>query len=211
MGDCARLSLSTPSTAISRSSSGDSVTKEPIAGVSFRITKMNGEFVGRLQDRSRVASFSCELEPGCYSCWRPPPSPASFGQHPSEFEVKKGNAGTAGVENVPLSGLQIVKQDQDGKPLAGCSLGAKSWTARTGTFTVTRRVICYIPDLKRASIPSTEVRGTGHSQADTLPRNSWSETGKPEQGGLHQQRVPVFWSSARWIPRPCGLGNVASA
>ena len=192
-GDCVRLEFVNTKYSDFQVMKRDSVTKEPIAGVSFRITKMNGEYVGDYKTGSGGA-FSCELEPGWYSCFETATIPGYvLNSTPQNFEVKEGKPVLLEFENVPLSGLQIVKQDQAGKPLAGVQFSIKELDGRDiGTFTSDEAGICYIPDLKEGFYVVTEVKGLSTHKGDSLPRNIHIETGKLNKVVYTNYEYPVL-------------------
>lgn len=192
-GDCARLEFVNTKYSDFQVIKRDSVTKEPIAGVSFRITKMNGEYIGDYKTGAG-GTFSCELEPGWYSCFETATIPGYvLDSTPQNFEVKEDKPVLLEFENVPLSGLQIVKQDQAGKPLAGVQFSVKELDGRDiGTFTSDEAGICYIPDLKEGFYTVTEIRGLASHKADTLPRNVRVETGKLNKVVYTNYEYPVL-------------------
>ena len=192
-GDCARLEFVNTKYSDFQAVKRDSITKEPLVGISFRITKMNGEYVGDYKTGAG-GTFSCELEPGWYSCFETATVPGFvLDSTPQNFEVKEGKPVLLEFENVPLSGLQIVKQDQNGKPLAGVQFSVKKLDGQDlGTFTTDEAGICYIPDLKEGFYTVTEVRGLATHKADTLPRNVRVETGKLNKVVYTNNEYPVL-------------------
>ena len=112
---------------------------------------------------------------------------------PQNFEVKEGKPVLLEFENVPLSGLQIVKQDQNGKPLAGVQFSVKKLDGQDlGTFTTDEAGICYIPDLLEGFYTVTEIRGLATHKADTLPRNVRVEAGKLNKVVYTNYEYPVL-------------------
>ena len=99
----------------------DSNTRQPIAGVSFAVSKMNGERVGEFVTGSDGLIFLPGLESGWYTVVE---TKATDGyvidSQPRNVEVKWGAPVTLTVENTAMAGLLIVKTDAaNGKPLAG--------------------------------------------------------------------------------------------
>ena len=154
---------------------------------------MNGEYVGDYKTGAG-GTFSCELAPGWYSCFETATIPGYvLDSTPQNFEVKEGKPVLLEFENVPLSGLQIVKQDQAGKPLAGVQFSVKELDGRdVGTFTSDEAGICYIPDLKEGFYTVTEIRGLATHKADTLPRNVRVETGRLNKVVYTNYEYPVL-------------------
>ena len=99
----------------------DSNTRQPIAGVSFAVSKMNGERVGEFVTGSDGLIFLPGLESGWYTVVE---SKAADGyvidSQPRNVEVKWGAPVTLTVENTAMAGLLIVKTDAvTGEPIAG--------------------------------------------------------------------------------------------
>lgn len=192
-GDCARLEFVNTKYSDFQAIKRDSVTKEPIAGVSFRITKMNGEYVGDYKTGSG-GTFSCELEPGWYTCFETAAIPGYvLNNEPQNFEVKEGKPVLLEFENVPLSGLQILKQDQDGNPLAGVQFSVRELDGREiGTFTSDESGVCFIEGLKEGYYVVTEIKGLDTHKGDSLPRNVHVETGKLNKVVYTNYEYPIL-------------------
>jgi uncharacterized surface anchored protein len=99
----------------------DANTRQPIAGVSFEVSKMNGETIGEFTTDKAGLIFVSSLEPGYYTVTE---TKAANGyiidSEPRNVEVTYGKSATLTVENTAMSGLLIVKTDAaTGKPLAG--------------------------------------------------------------------------------------------
>jgi uncharacterized surface anchored protein len=99
----------------------DGNTRQPIAGVSFSVSKMDGECVGEFTTGKDGTIFIPNLESGWYTVAE---TKAASGyiidSRPRSVEIKWGQPATLTVENTSMSGLLIVKTDEaTGKPLAG--------------------------------------------------------------------------------------------
>jgi uncharacterized surface anchored protein len=99
----------------------DSGTRQPIAGVSFSVSKMNGERVGEFTTGKDGTIFIPNIESGWYTVAE---TKAAAGyiidSRPRSVEIKWGQATTLTVENTSMAGLLIVKTDAaTAKPLAG--------------------------------------------------------------------------------------------
>lgn len=105
----------------------NAVTKEPIAGVEFNITKMNGEkinndYQGYTFKTDKIGQiYIPNLEDGIYHVTETKAADGYFiDSEPKTIEVKSGKTAILEVLNQPSSGLLIVKTDSNtGKPLAG--------------------------------------------------------------------------------------------
>jgi uncharacterized surface anchored protein len=99
----------------------DANTRQPIADVSFEVSKMNGEKIGEFTTDKAGLIFVSSLEPGYYTVTE---TKAAGGyildSEPRNVEIAYGKSATLTVENTAMSGLLIVKTDAaTGKPLAG--------------------------------------------------------------------------------------------
>jgi uncharacterized surface anchored protein len=99
----------------------DGNTRQPIAGVSFSVSKMSGERVGEFTTDRAGAIFIPGLESGWYTVTE---TKAANGyvidSQPRNIEVRWGQPVTLTVENTAMSGLLIVKTDANtGRPLQG--------------------------------------------------------------------------------------------
>ncbi|GHU37876.1 hypothetical protein FACS1894105_10770 [Clostridia bacterium] len=111
----------------------NSVTKQPIAGVDFIITKMSGEavnneFRGRTFTTDNVGQiFIPQLEDSYYIITETRAADGYFiDSKPKTVLVQSGKTTLLEVENTPQSGLLIVKTDAStGKPLAGAVYDVK--------------------------------------------------------------------------------------
>ena len=171
----------------------DSVSKEVIANVSFRIEKLNGEYVMDAKTGPN-GTFTCELEPGWFRCFETASVPGYVkNPEPIVFEVKKGKPILLEFENDPLSGLQIVKQDQDGNPLAQIQFTVTELDGKNvGTFTSDETGICFVPDLKEGYYVVTETKGRSTHKGDSLPRNIFVETGKLNKVVYTNYEYPIL-------------------
>ncbi len=99
----------------------DSETGEPLEGVEFSISKMNGEKIGTFKTDSEGMIYISDLEDGYYTVTE---TEGLEGYHwdeePKTVEVKSGKQTIVEVENQPYSGLVIEKTNsRTGKPIEG--------------------------------------------------------------------------------------------
>ena len=99
----------------------DAVTRQPIAGVEFSVSRINGEKIGSYTTDKSGLIFVPNLTEGTYSIVEEICGDGYLrDSEPKLVEVKKGVTVTLEVENTPMSGLLIVKRDEmTGKPLQG--------------------------------------------------------------------------------------------
>ena len=99
----------------------NSATRQPIEGVEFAVTKMNGERIGVYKtDKSGIIVVTA-LEPGWYTVSEVKAADGYIlDAEPQNVEIARGETATLEITNTPMSGLLIVKTDEaTGKPLAG--------------------------------------------------------------------------------------------
>ena len=99
----------------------DSETGEPLEGVSFSVSKMNGEKIGTFKTDKEGMVYISNLEDGHYTVTE---TEGLEGYHwdkePKTVEVKSGKQTILEVENQPYSGLVIEKTNsRTGDPIEG--------------------------------------------------------------------------------------------
>lgn len=99
----------------------DSETGEPLEGVSFSVSKMNGEKIGAFKTDKEGMVYISDLEDGYYTVTE---TEGLEGYHwnkePKTVEVKSGKQTIVEVENQPYSGLVIEKTNsRTGDPIEG--------------------------------------------------------------------------------------------
>ena len=99
----------------------DSETGEPLEGVSFSVSKMNGEKIGTFKTDKEGMVYISNLEDGYYTVTE---TEGLEGYHwdkePKTVEVKSGKQTILEVENQPYSGLVIEKTNsRTGDPIEG--------------------------------------------------------------------------------------------
>ena len=99
----------------------DSETGEPLEGVEFSISKMNGEKIGSFQTDKEGMIYISDLEDGYYTVTETEGLEGyHWNQEPKTVEVKSGKQTIVEVENQPYSGLVIEKTNsRTGKPIEG--------------------------------------------------------------------------------------------
>jgi len=99
----------------------NSETRQPIGGVVFSLSKMDGARIGTYTTDETGMVFIPNLEPGWYTAVEMKTADGYLlDATPHNVEVKKGQDATLEVLNKPMSGLLITKTDaQTGKPLQG--------------------------------------------------------------------------------------------
>lgn len=174
----------------------DSVTKLPLQGIKFRITKLTGDIVGDFVTGPGGFFTVDGLEPNTYyTCFETASIPGYIlDQTPQTFQIKKGESIVLEFENKPLSGLQIRKTDAvTGLPLAGVEFKVTELDSRLiGNYTTPESGIIFIEGLKPGYYIVQEIKGLSTHKPDTAPRNVLVETGKLNVVEYRNQPYPVL-------------------
>lgn len=159
----------------------DAVTGEPLQGVKFRVTKMNGEYVGDYVTGAGGYFAVSDLKPDWYTAYET----ATIAGYvldttPQNIQIKKGALAVLEFTNKPLSGLQIKKVDSvTGEPLSGVEFKVTELSgALVGNYTTDSAGLVFVPELKEGWYVVTETRGLAGYKPDTAPRNVEIKTGK---------------------------------
>ncbi|GHU80099.1 hypothetical protein FACS1894191_4510 [Clostridia bacterium] len=152
----------------------DAVTGEPLQGVKFRLTKMNGEYVGDYVTGAGGYFAVSGLTPDWYTCYETA-GVAGYvlDSTPQNIQIKKGALAVLEFTNKPLAGLQIKKVDAvTGLPLAGVDFSVAGLDGRrVGTFTTDDAGLIFVPDLREGWLVVAETKGLSGYKPDTAPRN----------------------------------------
>ena len=99
----------------------DEETRQPISGVEFLVTRINGERLGIYRTNSRGVITLDELAPGWYTVTEVKAAEGyALDAQPHDIQVRDGQTATLELTNRPLGGLIIHKLDSvTNKPLAG--------------------------------------------------------------------------------------------
>lgn len=99
----------------------DSETGEPLEGVSFSVSKMNGEKIGTFKTDKEGMVYISDLEDGYYTVTETEGlENYHWDKEPKTVEVKSGKQTILKVENQPYSGLVIEKTNsRTGDPIEG--------------------------------------------------------------------------------------------
>jgi uncharacterized surface anchored protein len=151
----------------------DANTRQPIAGVSFEVSKMNGEKIGEFTTDKAGLIFVSSLEPGYYTVTE---TKAAGGyildSEPRSVEITYGKSATLTVENTAMSGLLIVKTDEaTRKPLAGVKFEVKKPNGeQLGIFTTDISGQIRLTDVPAGTLIVTETQALDGYEIDTAAR-----------------------------------------
>ncbi len=174
----------------------DSVTKAPIQGAKFRVTKLSGDIIGEYVTGPSGFFVVEGLEPGTYyTCFETATVPGYIHDPtPQTFKVSKGESALIQFENAPLSGLQIRKTDSvTGLPLAGVEFKLTELNGRLiGNYTTPDSGIIFVEDLKPGYYVVQEVKSLPTHKPDTAPRNVEIKTGELNVVEYRNRPYPVL-------------------
>jgi len=173
----------------------DAVTGEPLQGVKFRVTKMNGEYVGDYVTGAGGYFAVSDLEPDWYTAYETATIAGYvLDSTPQNIQIKKGTLAVLEFTNRPLSGLQIKKVDAvTREPLAGVEFKVTELDGRlVGSYTTDEVGLVFVPNLDAGWYVVTEVKGLTGYKPDTVPRNVEVKTGELNVVEYQNQPYPVF-------------------
>ena len=180
----------------------------PVAGVTFRIEKLNGEFVKEVTtDETGKASVS-DLDSGDYVVTEiRVPDGMLLDTTPKNVTIKDGETATVTFINDSRSGIRIVKTvEQTGKPLEGVEFSIERDNGeKIGTFTTDEDGMIYVP-LDPGTYVVREIDAPSGFEVDSTPRTVVVKPNVPtvleyenaKMGGIRIQKVDS--ETGRGIP-----------
>jgi uncharacterized surface anchored protein len=168
----------------------DAVTGESLTGAKFRITKMNGEFLGEYTtERGGVIHIS-DLEDGFISIVEIK-SPAGYvlDASPKVVEIK-GKSAFVEFENSPMSSLQIKKVDDiTGDVISGAEFEITKINGEyVGHYTTNRYGMIAVPELEDGWYIVAETRAAKGYKCYS-PAGSGVRDQEIRKAGLHTCRL----------------------
>ena len=145
----------------------------PLAGATFRLTKMNGELVGEYTTGRNGFVTIPELDPGWYVAVEiKAPDGYKLNNIPQKVELKAGEPAILEFENEELPHLQIYKYDSvTKKPLAGVAIRVEKLDGeRIGDFKTNQAGLIAIPDLEPGAYVCYEIATVPGYQLDMTPQ-----------------------------------------
>jgi len=148
----------------------DSVTRQPLGGVVFAVSKFSGEKIGDFTTGRDGLIYISQLEPGYYTVTE---IRTIEGYHadsePRTVEIIFGKNAFLEIENVPISSLIIIKTDmQTRKPLEGVRFDiSKANGERVGTYTTDWNGWIYVDGLAAGRYHVVETEALWGYERDT--------------------------------------------
>ncbi len=175
----------------------DAETGETIPGVTFKVTKANGSFIGEYKtDESGMITVS-GLEPGAYTIVEVATvNGYILDTTPKTVTLEEDNPTVVTVEikNKPLAGLQIRKIDgATNKPLAGVEFELRTAAgAFIGKYTTDAAGVIFVENLKPGTYVITELSTKENYTLDATPRTVVVKSGKMTLETFKNYPYPVL-------------------
>lgn len=161
----------------------DSVTKEPLAGATFKVTTSDGRFVA--QDGGAISTNGLyttdangqihivDLDPDTYVVTEVTAPDGYLMDAPSQtVKIEKNDTQTLTFYDTPLGGLTIVKVDSEsGKRLEGAKIEVAKMNGEiVGTYVTDKLGVIQLPDLDDGWYQLTEIKAPKGYLLDSTPQ-----------------------------------------
>ena len=161
----------------------DSVTKEPLAGATFKVTTSDGKFVA--QDGGATSTNGLyttdangqihivDLDPDTYVVTEVTAPDGYLMDAPSQtVKIEKNDTQTLTFYDTPLGGLTIVKVDSEsGKRLEGAKIEVAKMNGEiVGTYVTDKLGVIQLPDLDDGWYQLTEIKAPKGYLLDSTPQ-----------------------------------------
>lgn len=161
----------------------DSVTKEPLAGATFKVTTSDGRFVA--QDGGATSTNGLyttdangqihivDLDPDTYVVTEVTAPDGYLMDAPSQtVKIEKNDTQTLAFYDTPLGGLTIVKVDSEsGKRLEGAKIEVAKMNGEiVGTYVTDKLGVIQLPDLDDGWYQLTEIKAPKGYLLDSTPQ-----------------------------------------
>lgn len=161
----------------------DSVTKEPLAGATFKVTTSDGRFV--VQDGGATSTNGLyttdangqihivDLDPDTYVVTEVTAPDGYLMDAPSQtVKIEKNDTQTLTFYDTPLGGLTIVKVDSEsGKRLEGAKIEVAKMNGEiVGTYVTDKLGVIQLPDLDDGWYQLTEIKAPKGYLLDSTPQ-----------------------------------------
>ena len=161
----------------------DSVTKEPLAGATFKVTTSDGRFVaqdggatstnGLYTTDAKGQIHIVDLDPDTYVVTEVTAPDGYLMDAPSQtVKIEKNDTQTLTFYDTPLGGLTIVKVDSEsGKRLEGAKIEVAKMNGEiVGTYVTDKLGVIQLPDLDDGWYQLTEIKAPKGYLLDSTPQ-----------------------------------------
>ena len=175
----------------------DSVTKEPLAGATFKVTTSDGRFVA--QDGGATSTNGLyttdangqihivDLDPDTYVVTEVTAPDGYLMDAPSQtVKIEKNDTQTLTFYDTPLGGLTIVKVDSEsGKRLEGAKIEVAKMNGEiVGTYVTDKLGVIQLPDLDDGWYQLTEIKAPKGYLLDSTPQKGEVKKGEANTFGF---------------------------
>ena len=159
----------------------DSITRNPLQGAAFTVSKANGECIGTFTTEADGKVLVPGLDEGVYVVGEiSAPDGYVIDEAPKNVTVKSGALATVEFVNKPLSGIEIIKTDSvTNNPLAGATFTVEHANgSKVGTYKTDSSGKAIVSGLAEGTyIVSETIAPSGYMLNDT-PKNAIVTSGK---------------------------------
>lgn len=158
----------------------DALSKEPVAGVTFRIEQIDGSYDEYKTTDENGQIFLENIEPGSYKVTETAvPGNYLLDSTPKTVNLVPDQTATLEFFNLQRPGLLIQKVDKNGNPIEGIQFDiSKKGGESLGTFTTNAQGEIFIPDLEEGYYIVTETKTIDGFILDPTPHEVYLEGGK---------------------------------
>jgi len=159
----------------------DAITRKPLQGAAFDVTKANGERVGTFRTEADGKVLISDLTEGVYVVGEiSAPDGYQLDESPKNVTVTSGKLATVEFTNKPYSGIQIIKTDAvSHAPLSGATFSVERVNGeKIGTFKTDVSGKVVIPDLTEGGYIVSETIAPDGYILDNTPQTVTVKSGK---------------------------------
>ena len=174
----------------------DAVSKKPLQGAIFDVSKPNGEHVGTYTTDSNGYIMVSGLASGTYVVTeKEAPYGYALDSVPQTVEVKAGAATRVTFEDSKLGGIVIKKLDSaTEKPIEGCEFLITTFDGtEIGTFTTDRTGLIHLPNLPEGTYIAKEIKAPeGYNLAQPKTFSVKDQTNQYLAGSDNNKTITIY-------------------
>ena len=174
----------------------DAVSKKPLQGAIFDVSKPNGEHVGTYTTDSNGYIMVSGLASGTYVITeKEAPYGYALDSVPQTVEVKAGAATRVTFEDSKLGGIVIKKLDSaTEKPIEGCEFLITTFDGtEIGTFTTDRTGLIHLPNLPEGTYIAKEIKAPeGYNLAQPKTFSVKDQTNQYLAGSDNNKTITIY-------------------